>query len=84
MANRPTSGDQDQQQRDAANAREQSGVRASEAGASTGASQQRKKVNENASHEEKLEGKNKNKQESQTRDKNEARPRSRDNNQDNR
>ena len=78
MGNRATSGDEEQQRQDAKNAREQSGLTASEAGASTGASQQRKEIDNNASHEDKLEGKNKNKQDSQTRSKNEPRPRRRD------
>lgn len=77
MAHRQTSGDNRQRRSEARAARER-GESASEAGATTGASQQRKKVGNDADHEERLEAKNKGKVPSQTRDKNESRPRARE------
>jgi hypothetical protein len=77
MVNRPTSGDNKQRRAQGREAEEQ-GKLASESAASTGASKQRKKVSRGATHEERLEGKNKGKADSITRDRNEARPGSRD------
>jgi hypothetical protein len=76
MVQRQTSGNNRQLREKARDARAR-GKSASKAGATTGASQQRKKVRKDASHEERLAGKNKSKVASTARDRNESRPRSR-------
>jgi hypothetical protein len=73
MVQRQTSGD-DRQRRAAAREARERGESPSEVGATKGASQQRKRVANDATHEERLAGKNKGKVASQTRDRNERRP----------
>ena len=76
MTNRQTSGDNRERRKRALEARER-GELASEAGATTGGTQQRERVPNDADHETRLGTKNKGKSASITRDQDEARPRSR-------
>jgi hypothetical protein len=70
----PESEGDNKQRRDNGRAARDEGRLPSEDAATMGASKQRKKVDSEASHEERLTTKNKGKQDSLTRDKNEPKP----------
>jgi hypothetical protein len=76
MTNRETSGDNRQRRKAAREARAR-GEQPGEAGATTGATQQRERVEKNADHETRVGQKNKGKLDSISRHADEARPRSR-------